>query len=41
MPETKRPYIFIDTCSLLVSCWNPDPNDKDSYVYSKEKDNVF
>lgn len=41
MPETKKPYIFIDTCSLLVSCWNPDPSDKDSYVYSKEKDEMF
>lgn len=41
MAEPKRPYIFIDTCSLLVSCWNPDPNDKDSYVYSKEKDDMF
>ncbi len=41
MPEPKKPYIFIDTCSLLVSCWNPDPDDKDVYVYSKDKDCMF
>ena len=41
MPEPKKPYIFIDTCSLLISCWNPDPKSKDSYIYSKEKDDMF
>lgn len=41
MAKQEKPFIFIDTCSLLDSCWNSDKNDRDKYVYSKEKDERF
>lgn len=43
MSEDLRPYIFIDTCSLLDSCWNPrkDNDGQESFVYSREKAETF
>ena len=37
------PYIFIDTCSLLDSCWNRQPTSSGSerFIYCKEKDDKF
>lgn len=41
MPDDKKPFIFIDTCSLLDSCWNSSKGDRDRYEYSKSKDDLF
>lgn len=39
MPSIPRPYTFIDTCSLLESCWSREKGD--IYVYSQSKDERF
>ena len=39
MDANERPYIFIDTCSYLVSCWNGD--DRKGVEYSSTKAQVF
>lgn len=42
MKGTERPYIFIDTCSLLESCWiRKGSRDNESFEYSKAKDDTF
>lgn len=41
MADDKKPFIFIDTCSLLDSCWNNSRNDRDHYEYSQAKDDMF
>lgn len=43
MTASQRPYIFIDTSSLLDSCWNEtvNKNSQSELVYSKEKAETF
>lgn len=43
MSKSERPYIFIDTCSLLDSCWNRETSQSkcERFVYSKEKEETF
>ena len=40
MAAQKTPYIFIDTCSLLETCWNTDRSSK-TCTYSNTKEHVF
>ena len=43
MAANERPYIFIDTCSLLESCWNrtSGTGGEERFDYSKSKDEMF
>lgn len=42
MNNSDRPLIFIDTCSLLESCWiRKGSRDNESFEYSKAKDETF
>lgn len=43
MAKDERPYIFIDTCSLLESCWNRviSKDGEERFSYSKNKDEEF
>lgn len=42
-PNTSRTLVFIDTCSLLDSCWNnsTDANGSKHFQYSKSKEAAF
>jgi rRNA-processing protein FCF1 len=41
--NSERFYIFVDTCSLLESCWNFSEKgpSEEIFEYSKSKDNAF
>ena len=39
--KSEAPLVFIDTCSLLDSCWNSEKGSKNSAIYSQSKDNTF
>ena len=41
MAKDDKPYIFFDTCSLLDSCWNSERGNRDKFVYSQAKDDMF
>lgn len=41
MSKDTRPFIFIDTCSLLDSCWNCVDRKADKFEYSQAKDDRF
>lgn len=41
MSKDKRPFIFIDTCSLLDSCWDCVDRKTDTFEYSRAKDVTF
>ena len=40
MSDKPKPFVFVDTCSLLDSCWNMSSNGRGS-VYSQSKEKHF
>lgn len=41
MKNQEPPYIFLDTCSLLASCWNGDDRRGERIEHSPEKEKRF